>query len=162
MSFTELFSSEKHDWETPQEVFGWLNEEFDFGLDAAASDHNAKCKRYLTQQDNSLAIDWSKIATSVWLNPPYGRGIDVWLEKAYKESLKGCVVVCLVFARPDTNWWHTWAQKAAEIRFVKGRLRFSRNGKSGPATAPSCVLVFDEARRMPVYKHVEVTYGKAK
>jgi hypothetical protein len=40
----------------------------------------------------------------------------------------------------DTKWWHEYAMKADEIRFVKGRLHF--NGHKTGAPFPSVILVF--------------------
>jgi phage N-6-adenine-methyltransferase len=145
----QLFSSDKHDWATPWALFNEVDKEFGFTLDAAASAHNAKCKLYLTREDDALTKSWSDLAEdgSVWLNPPYGREIGLWIEKAYRESLNGSPVVCLTFCRTDTKWWHRWAMRAAEVRIIPGRITFG--GATAGAPAPSCLIVFDEGRRMP-------------
>lgn len=141
----QLFASKRQDWGTPQALFDALNEEFHFDLDAAANSENAKCDIYISEE--SLSAPWHQLGTHIWLNPPYGREIGSWIEKAYQESLKGACVVCLVFARTDTQWWHRWALRAAEVRLIPGRVTFQ--GASASAPAPSCVLVFDESRRLP-------------
>tara|TARA_Y100000361_G_scaffold152627_1_gene172517 strand:+ start:2148 stop:2630 length:483 start_codon:yes stop_codon:yes gene_type:complete len=143
-----LYDSKEQTWATPQALFDKLDEEFNFELDAAASELNAKCEVYLTEEQNALDLDWSKYASrSVWLNPPYGRAIGKWIRKAYMESTKGLCVVCLVFARTDTRWFHRWAMKAQEIRFIPGRITFGNAANSAPA--PSCVLIFDPSRAQP-------------
>jgi site-specific DNA-methyltransferase (adenine-specific) len=78
------------------------------------------------------------------MNPPYGREIKHWVEKAYRESLKGAVVVCLIPARTDTIYWHKYIFPfAKDIRFLKGRLKFVKDGKIGdPAPFPSAVVIF--------------------
>lgn len=53
-----MFSSDKNYWETPQTLFDELNEEFNFTLDAAASDDNHKCPKYFTAQNSGLEQDW--------------------------------------------------------------------------------------------------------
>ena len=53
-----LFSSDKNFWETPQNLFDELNAEFNFTLDAAASDENHKCTRYFTQKEDGLRQNW--------------------------------------------------------------------------------------------------------
>lgn len=58
MNTEVMFSSEKNIWETPQDFFEKLDEEFHFTLDAAASDENHKCERYYTEQQNGLLKDW--------------------------------------------------------------------------------------------------------
>jgi len=145
----QLFSSKNNDWGTPWSLFEAIDAEFHFALDAAASSENAKCAHYVTEKDDGLSQSWLDLGKggAVWLNPPYGRGIGDWIEKAYRESVKGCVVVCLTFCRTDTKWWHDWAMKAAEIRLIPGRVTFG--GSKAGAPAPSCLLVFDETKRLP-------------
>ena len=154
----QLYSSASNEWGTPDWLFEALDEEFHFELDAAASEDMTKCEDYFTKLDNGLLQDWSAVANSVWVNPPYGRGIGKWVEKAYKEAAKGCKVVVLTFVRSDTRWWHDWALKAEEIRLIKGRVAFTSNGETtNSAPAPSCVLIFDNSRRLPVFKAWEPT-----
>ena len=73
----------------------------------------------------------------VWCNPPYGREIGKWVEKAAKSK---ALVVMLLPARTDTKWFHTYIYGKAEIRFVKGRLKFG-DGK-GNAPFPSMIVIF--------------------
>ena len=58
------------DWSTPQELFDKLNAEFNFTLDVCASDWNAKCEKYFTEEDNALKQNWGK--NVCFMNPPYG------------------------------------------------------------------------------------------
>lgn len=133
-----LFSSDKMDWETPQDLFDKLNEIFDFGLDACASHENAKCREYFTEEDDSLQQDWND--GPVWMNPPYGRDIWKWMKKAVVESHENReTIVCLVPARTDTKWWHQYATKG-EIFYLKGRLKFG--GAKNSAPFPSAIVVF--------------------
>jgi phage N-6-adenine-methyltransferase len=127
------------EWGTPQQLFDELNAEFGFTLDAAASDLNHKCDRYFTLNDDALKQDWDGV---VWLNPPYGRVLNVWMRKAYEESVKGATVVCLVPSRTDTAWWHDYAIKG-EVRFIRGRVKFVRDdGHSDSAPFGSAIVVF--------------------
>jgi site-specific DNA-methyltransferase (adenine-specific) len=130
------FSSESDEWGTPQKLFDRLNDEFHFNLDAAASSTNGKCPVNLT--DNSLFLQWHEYKT-IWLNPPYSR-ISDFIGKAYSESLKGAIVVCLIPSRIDTRYWHDYVMRASEIRFIQGRLKF--NDLKGSAPFPSCIVVF--------------------
>jgi len=131
------FSSERDNWETPQDFFDKLNEEFGFTLDVCAEDDTAKCEKYYTKKDDAFTKKWKGVC---WMNPPYGRGIGVWLEKAYETSQNESTVVCLIPSRTDTKWWHDYVMQAAEIRFVKGRLKFDGHKNSAPF--PSAVVVF--------------------
>ena len=135
-----LFSSESIECETPQEFFDKLDAEFNFTVDVCASDSNAKCTRYYTKEKDGLSQTW---AGRCFMNPPYGRAIAKWMKKAYESRETAEVVVCLVPARTDTRWWHDYAMKASEIRLIKGRLQFLKDGKPiGSAPFPSAVVVF--------------------
>jgi len=142
---THVFGPEKNhktktDWGTPQGLFDAVNKEFQFVLDAAAHYENAKCEAFYELDDNALILPWTWHEGAVWLNPPYGRSVGEWIEKAYKESCLGVTVVVLIFVRSDTAWWDDWAMRADEIRFIKGRIKFE--GAPNSAPAPSCLLIF--------------------
>ena len=133
-----MFSSKTDMWATPQDVFDKLNDEFNFNTDVCASKSNAKCSHYYTEEDDGLAQEWKG---SCFMNPPYGRTIGQWVSKAYKESTKGATVVCLVPARTDTKWWHeNIIDNDAEVRFIKGRLKFGGHKNSAPF--PSAIVIF--------------------
>lgn len=137
-----LFSSRSSEWETPRALFDELNREFRFTLDAAASDLNAKCQRYYTAADDALIQSWG--GESVFCNPPYGRGVIRWAQKAYQESLKpNTTVVLLVAARTDARFFHEFIYRKSEIRFIRGRLHFELNGiPQGRAPFPSLLAIY--------------------
>jgi len=128
------------EWATPQSLFDELDREFHFTLDPCATAENAKCTKFYTKWDDGLSKDWSR--ETVFMNPPYGREIGDWMAKAYKESLKGAKVVCLIPSRTDTRWWHEFVMKAKEIRFIKGRVKFGGHKNSAPF--PSAIVVFEK------------------
>ena len=138
----KAFSSRTEEWGTPQDLFNKLNDEFGFTLDPCASKENHKCDKYYTIEDDGLKQDWG--GQIVFINPPYGRQIKEWVKKAYIESLKGAIVVCLIPSRTDTIYWHNYIFPYAEdIRFLKGRLRFVRGNSVGdPAPFPSAIVIF--------------------
>lgn len=136
------------EWETPQVLFDSLNEEFGFTLDPAASVINAKCDKYYTIEDNGLEKSWSD--ERVFLNPPYGKGLDKWIRKCYEEVYSnGCqIVVALLPNRTDTKWFHDYILGKAEIRFVRGRLKFSNKGT---ATFGSLIVIWEKDREPNIY-----------
>lgn len=130
-------SSKVMTWETPQKWFDYLNLEFGFTLDPCCEIETAKCKKYYTKSDNGLSKSWKD--ERVFMNPPYGREIGEWMEKAYEESRNnGALVVCFVPARVDTNWWHNYAVKG-EVRFPKGRVK-NHGGVAWPF--PLAIVIF--------------------
>lgn len=139
-----LFSSEKQDWCTPQQFFDELDAEFHFVLDAAATHQNSKCKRCFTPEDDGLIQNWD-MGGAVYCNPPYGKEIGLWVKKAYEEAQKGTTIVMLIPARTDTKYFHEYIYHKAEIRFVKGRLKFTNeNGTpKGTAPFPSMVVIYN-------------------
>lgn len=137
---TELmFSSKDQTWETPIEFFDKVNEEFNFDIDVCAIPQTAKCEKYYTPDIDALKQEWSGVC---WMNPPYGKDIKIWIKKAYEESLKGAIVVCLIPSRTDTTYWHEFIfPYASEIRFIKGRLKFGDSKNSAPF--PSALVIFN-------------------
>jgi len=134
-----LYTSNTDEWSTPQDVFDKLDREFGFTLDAAASKDNAKCKRYFDKEADGLKQSWA--GETVWCNPPYGRQIGAWMKKALAESRNpDTTVVMLVHARTDTNWFHSFVYHRAEIRFLRGRLRFG--GAKNNAPFPSMIVIY--------------------
>ncbi len=146
-----LFTSNTDEWETPQWLFDELNEEFGFVLDVCATAENRKCQKYYDKKTDGLKQDWRGVC---WMNPPYGREIGKWVQKAYEESLKDAMVVCLLPARTDTRWFHSFIwdedkhqpRQNVKVRFLKGRLKFS--GASNSAPFPSMIVIFFNPSRL--------------
>lgn len=133
-----MFSSKTDLWETPQDFFDHLNDEFHFNVDVCATPDNAKCDIYFTKENDGLSQSWG--GYTCWCNPPYGREIGKWVQKAFLSSKDGSTVVMLLPARTDTKWFHEYIYNQAEIRFIKGRLKFGNSKNSAPF--PSMVVVF--------------------
>ena len=115
-------------WATPQDFFDKLNTIFDFDLDVCALPENAKCKRYFTPEVDGLSQEW--IGTC-WMNPPYGREISLWIEKAVETANSGHTVVALLPARTDVGWWQNYCLNR-EIHFIRGRLKFGGSKTNAP------------------------------
>ena len=131
-----MFSSKTCEWETPFDFFERYDKMYGFDVDVCATRENAKCKKYFSREDDGLSKKWNG---HCWMNPPYGRSIGEWVKKAYEESQKGALVVCLLPARTDTAWWHDYCMKG-EITFIRGRLKFGNSKNAAPF--PSAVVVF--------------------
>lgn len=129
-----MFSSKTDLWETPQALFDELNREFGFQTDVCALPENAKCDEFYTQEQDGLSQQWTGVC---WCNPPYGRQVGKWVKKAAESD---ATVVMLLPARTDTKWFHDYILPKAEIRFIKGRLKFGGSKNSAPF--PSMVCIF--------------------
>lgn len=143
-----MFSSVSDEWETPQALFDVINSVCNFDLDVCATNDNAKCAKYYTQETDGLKQTWNGMC---WMNPPYGRAISHWMNAAYCQSRKPDVaVVCLVPARTDTAWWHDYALQG-KVLFFRGRLKFKNralpsyredgNFKISSAPFPSALVI---------------------
>lgn len=141
MNTSLMFSSKTDLWATPQNLFEELNCEFGFELDVCATPENAKCERFIAREQDALSEQmWPLWKGILWMNPPYGREIGRWVQRAYAAAHEhGATVVCLLPARTDTRWWHDFCAKG-QVRFLRGRLKFG-DGKN-PAPFPSVIVVF--------------------
>ena len=137
-----MFSSENNEWETPPEIFNSLNNEFHFTLDPCCSVSTAKCSKYYTIKENGLIQDWKN--EIVFVNPPYGKKIKLWVKKCYDESLKGTKIVMLIPSRTDTSYFHNYIYGKAEIRFLKGRIKFLQDKQIlNSAPFPSMIVIYN-------------------
>ena len=148
-------------WAAPQWLFDQLDAEFKFVLDAAASGKNAKCAIYFTKEDDALTKDWWPFK-SIWCNPPYNqKDLNLFMAKAHAEGQKPCVVVCLLPAWTDRDWWHKYCREG-EQRFIKGRLYFTNgDGVAHRAHFGSAIVIFSTWRIL-VRRFMEVMGGSAK
>ena len=133
-----MLPSQRDDWGTPKDLFNELDSEFAFTLDAASNEQNYKVKKHYTVKENGLIQSWAN--ESVFINPPYGRVLYDWCKKAYMEKERAKIIVALLPARTDTRWFHEFCYNKAEIRFLKGRLKFDECKNS--ATFPSMIVVW--------------------
>jgi hypothetical protein len=93
--------------------------------------------RSKTEADDGLSVPWRG---RCFVNPPYGRGISEWIRKCFEESQRGCVVVGLIPARPDSRYRHQFIAGHADVFMIRGRLKFGDRQNSAPF--PSCVVVW--------------------
>ncbi|TAL62078.1 MAG: adenine methyltransferase [Bacteroidetes bacterium] len=102
----------RDDWETPMEFYEELNREFKFTFDPCP----------IHSPFDGLVIDWGK---SNFINPPYSRKLkEAFIKKALEESKKGKVCVMLLPVSTSTKIFHEVILPNAEIRFIKGRIKF--------------------------------------
>jgi site-specific DNA-methyltransferase (adenine-specific) len=129
--------SKSDKWATPPEIYDPLNDEFHFNYDPCP----------ITWQEgdaDGLTAEWG---TSTFCNPPYSQTAK-WIKKASDESKKGKTVVMLINAVTDTLAFHNYIYNKAEIRFIKGRVRFidysdPQNPKrKAPNVKASMIVIF--------------------
>ena len=134
-------SSASEEWYTPAWVLERVTKVLgSFYTDPASPGRGkslVEAKLHFTAAEDGLSHAWPGL---VWLNPPYGTGIEHWLAKARHELQIGNAsrVVALVPARTDTRWWHTHVAPHADILLLRGRLQFV--GAEASAPFPSALL----------------------
>jgi len=110
---------------TPQKLFDNTCKEFnlDLKVDLAASHINHVLPNYITKKDNLFT---QEITHDSYLNPPYGRVIEKFIQYVYEQHIKHNVtILMLIFSKTDTKWWHKYIEGKAEVHFIKGRIQFN-------------------------------------
>ena len=120
-------SSKSNDWKTPKETYKELNDEFKFDFDPCPSPRS---------DWDGLKINWKE---RNFVNPPY-KYLKDWIKKSFEEYKKGKLIVLLIPSRTDTIAFHKYIYPYAELRFLKGRLKFNDGKVSAPF--PSVVVIF--------------------
>ena len=105
---------------------------------------------YFTKYDDGLSKGWG--GHRVFINPPYGRQIGRWVQKGYEEAKEpNTLCVLLIPARTDTKWFHDYIYGKAEIRFLRGRVKFGEGRNCAPF--PSMVVIYRNGKSLTVEKH---------
>jgi phage N-6-adenine-methyltransferase len=141
----ETFTS----WQTPQGLFDYLDGIYHFQIDAAADATSAK-KAFWYGPDSAYcedALAVHKWYTPAWCNPPYGKGIEKWLEKFVEQSSQHSVTtVALLPARTESRWWAKGIVPYASVIFLTGRVPFvgpdQANGKKSQPDHPSALCIY--------------------
>lgn len=133
----ERCENTKVEWLTPPELVKKLGN-FDLDPCSPIDAPFYHAQKHYTILDDGLKKQWSG---RVYLNPPYGRGMELWLEKL-KHHGNG---IALIFARTETKCFfeHIW-NHADAILFVKGRIKFYHVSgvQGGTPGAPSVFIAF--------------------
>jgi len=139
-------------FETPDELFEWLDALFHFEMDICANRYNHKCKKYISPEENSFDYDWD---CPSFMNPPYRQLMAVkrtpWMQQAADDAAEFKVpIVCLVKAATETKWFDIAWRKASLIMFFSKRIRFvdPETGEQSPSGArfPNALLIFGELK----------------
>lgn len=138
-------------WRTPDVLFNNINARFNFGVDVAADETNAKVDFYLTEDIDSLNCSWNVTDLPVWCNPPFSLKED-FVFKAVEEMHNGVCTVMILPCTPDVSWFHSHILGIAqEVWLFKGRVQYIPavpvEEKHG-CSFPSMLVVWDGNRVM--------------
>lgn len=142
-----LLSSKNMCWCTPQDFFDKLNAEFGFVLDPAATDKTAKCSLYYRRKRTGFHKAGIAAARYSAIRLTDARSASGFKRLSRKRG-GGYPIVLLIPARTDTAYFHDYIYGKAEIRFVRGRLRFTDDdgNAADPAPFPSMVVIYNGER----------------
>lgn len=127
-----LLSSEKMDWQTPDNILELVRVVAPIGLDPCTTQENpTDASVFICPPGDGLRYEWRRSGL-VYCNPPYGSALADWARKMAVEGKAWTEIIGLVPARPDTRWWHSYIVEADAICFWRGRLKF----KGAPSAAP--------------------------
>jgi hypothetical protein len=118
----------KDDWETPKEFLIELEKEFGKMFDPCPLHSNF----------DGLSLSWKQVN---FINPPYSRKLkEAFIMKAYEESKLGKICIMLLPVSTSTKIFHNMIYPNAEIRFIKGRLKF--NGLKTAGQMDNMLVIF--------------------
>lgn len=117
--------NESKEWYTPKYIFDALGCRFSMDVCSPGADIVPwiPADTHLTVTDNGLSASWDGM---VWMNPPYGTDTPRWVQRLCIHG-NG---IALVFARPDTRWFHAYCILAEGILFLKRRVQFIPAGQA--------------------------------
>lgn len=127
------------EWRTPPDLFARLDRRYQFGYDAFATHENALCDMYSTIEgtfdrqsytcgevtswpESGLTYPWQDLR--VFMNPPYSRAlIEKCIEKAWNERENAALIVALIPAATETNWFQRYILPYCHIDWLPKRVR---------------------------------------
>ena len=127
-------------YSTTLELFKPLQKEFRITLDVSATKGSAKCDKFYTLEDDTLRKEWNGVC---WMDPPLTGALRKWIKKAYQESLKGNVIVCLLPVDSNSTWWSEYVTKG-EIRFIRGEVLAEGNKRLWRGM---CIVIFGKEKQ---------------
>ena len=160
-------------WQTPREIYDYLNAIYTFNLDAYANENDHLCPNYIGESDNAHIVDWRTYTNGdpvvAFCNPPYSQpNIKLCLGAARREAERGGTALVLIPNQPSKYWLTHVIDQANLIQVLVGRVSFihplSGKPKQGNAGG-SIILAFhprDRRARCVVsetsYKDLESMY----
>lgn len=138
--------SDSEEWYTPAWLIDRLLAEtgrplFDLDPCSPSSEGPVPAVARFTRDEDGLSLPW---AGWVFCNPPYGRVIARWIDKAIHEARAGARVILLVPARTDARWWHALIAAGGRPEFLQGRIKFEGpRGTRHSAPFPSAIVRLD-------------------
>lgn len=112
MKIEACLSKKTDNWKTPSFIYDYFVNKCGF-FDPCPYNENPEI--------DGLKIEWGGLN---FVNPPYSK-INKWVDKSIEEAKKNKVVIMLLPARTDTQWFKKIWNAGCAIMFIEGRLHFN-------------------------------------
>lgn len=135
-------------WETPDDLFNKLKEEFNLQVDLCASEANHKLQFYTDNIQVAVLNGHLDDFEGFWMNPPYSRGNIEHCMKWFVEysKMNNSTFVSLTRFDPSTEWFQIYVDGVAdEVRMLAHRVRFK--GAPSAYNFPCCVAIYNDPGR---------------
>ena len=107
-------------------------------------DNPTSAARFFTAEGDGAAEPWD--ARSIYVNPPYSKARERWVDRCIEAAGSGSRVVLLIPSHTDTRLFHKAIASASHVVFIKGRVKFGvlrKNRRQEAASHPSCLICWN-------------------
>ena len=114
-------------------------------------DNPTEAMRFFTVVDDGLTQPWG--ASTIFVNPPYGKAREPWVERCIQAADDGLAVVLLIPSHTDTRLFHRVLDTASWVLFLKGRVKFGvlrKNRRQEAASHPSVLIGWNVGNLAPL------------
>lgn len=104
-------------------------------------DNPCGAQNFIFPPGDGLAETWHH--HSIYVNPPYGKAREPWVEKCIEAAQHGSKVVLLIPAATDTRIFQRALSTATEAVLIRGRVKFGvlrPNRRQVAASHPSALI----------------------
>jgi len=126
-------------WQTNQDLWNKLNEQYSFNYDCCASHDNTKCKSFASRFE-----EVSFVEGCAWMNPPFSKTREMF-EHYFKTVTKGVAIYRC--DNMETKVWQEVILKNVDWVFIpKGRISytpFDISIRGGMTRFPSALIGFN-------------------
>lgn len=99
---------------------------------------------FYTASTDGLSKPWHlTTVTSIFVNPPYSKAREPWVQRCIEAGAVGRRVILLMPSHTDTRLFHKAVETASHVVFIKGRVKFGvlrENRRQEAASHPSCLI----------------------
>jgi hypothetical protein len=129
---------------TPEYVLGPVRQALGGRIEldpCTLADNPVGAERFYTVEQDGLTQPWD--AATIFVNPPYGKAREPWVERCVTAAASGSSVVLLMPSHTDTRIFQRAMKSATAVVFIRGRVKFGTlrpNRRQEAASHPSALI----------------------